>query len=81
MSKKKKIYCLKCGLINDYKVIGSPRLHDSEDFKYSKCKCGSQQPLCLGKGCLDVTSLSCPKKEYDACMRIMDKKIKYRKMA
>ena len=70
------VYCIVCGKIQDYAVIKSPHSFDSQDFKYSKCKCGSIQPLCLGYGCLDVTELSCPRQENEACLKIIETKFK-----
>jgi len=68
---------MRCGQIEDYEIISSPRSFDSDSFKYTQCKCGSQQPLCLGAGCIDVISLSCPQEEHEACDKISDMEYNY----
>ena len=67
----KKVYCLKCGLISKYEIVKSPSSGDDSNFKYSRCECGSQQPICLGNGCIDVVELSCPQNEHDASNKII----------
>jgi len=36
-----KVHCIKCGIIEEYKTVPNPYSQDGNDFKYSKCKCGS----------------------------------------
>jgi len=70
----KNVYCMNCGIIKEYKIIKSPHDFDGEDFKYSECKCGSQQPLCLGASCIDVIESSCPQNENKKCLEIIGSK-------
>ena len=69
-----KVNCINCGPIENYAIVSSPHKNEGDDFKYSKCECGSQQPLCLGCGCIDVIELSCPENENKKCLEIIEKK-------
>ena len=71
---KNKVNCMKCGIIDKYKIIPSPYKIDDDDFKYSKCKrCGNEQPMCLGIGCIDAIEVACPVEESKKCNEIIEK--------
>ena len=71
---KNKIHCINCGVVDDYEIVPSPHETDGDDFKYSKCKCGSMQPLCLGVGCVDAIEVYCPEEECKKCTEIIDQR-------
>jgi hypothetical protein len=74
--KSKEVYCMNCGLIDKYSIIPSIRESDGKDFMYTIChKCYNTQPECLGKGCMEMIEVYCPKSENDVCTEIFELRI------